>query len=97
MVAAIFDNQYGTSNYFTKQFMMATRAYINDLQIVYVKTDSTVTSTTSFSDLDSQTYTLSDPTEQKIKVLLIILKGAYGWYLRVASCAVASRLPVAPV
>ena len=62
MVAAIFDNQYGTSNYFTKQFMMATRAYINDLQIVYVKTDSTVTSTTTFTALDSQTYTLSDST-----------------------------------
>jgi hypothetical protein len=62
MVAAIFDNQYGTSNYFTKQFMMANRAYINDLQIVFVKTDSNVTSTSTFSALDSQVYTLSDPT-----------------------------------
>ena len=62
VVAALFGNEYGTSNYFTKQLMVANRVYVNDLKIYYVKTDSNVTATTSFSAVDSSSYTLSDAT-----------------------------------
>lgn len=62
MVAAIFGNGPETSNYLTKQLMFANRIYVNDLKIFYVKTDSTVTSTSSFMAVNHKTFTLSDPT-----------------------------------
>lgn len=62
MVAALFGNGYGTSNYFTQQLMMVNRIYVNDLKIFYVKTDSNVTATDDFYKVKADTYTLSDET-----------------------------------
>jgi hypothetical protein len=62
MVAAIFSNSSESSNYLTKQLMFANRMYVNDLKIYYVKTDSTITSTSSFTAVNHKTFTLSDPT-----------------------------------
>lgn len=60
MVAAIFGNSEGTSNYFTKQLNVANQYNVNDLEIYYVKTDSNIISTATFKGLDKQSFTLTD-------------------------------------